>query len=368
MPENKNIVLAGGGHAHLLLIKHARRLISSGCKVSLITPSPYHYYSGMGPGMLKGTYRPEDVRFPVKEMVERAGGKVIMGMLKEIKPDNHEVVLENGMVIPYDILSLNIGSSVASDIVIEETEGVFTVKPIENLYEVRKRIVSWPETKPLKVVVVGGGPAGVEVAANVEALLRTTKKDGYVVLVAGKRLLHRFPERVRRIVIENFSRRAIEVIEGQRAERLHDRVLVLSDGRSLYFDICILATGIRVSEVFRNSGLPVAEDGSLRVNTFLQALDYPEIFGAGDCITIENHRMDRVGVYAVKEAPVLLYNILAFCERKKLKEFKPPEKYLLILNLGDGRGVFFRGSVIFDGRLPWYLKDLIDRRFVRRFR
>ena len=71
---SKHLVLVGGGHAHMAVMIDLRDDTERGHKVTLIGPSPYHYYSGMGPGLLSGIYRPQDVRFHVKKMAQDSRG------------------------------------------------------------------------------------------------------------------------------------------------------------------------------------------------------------------------------------------------------------------------------------------------------
>ncbi len=73
----RNLVLVGGGHAHLSTIRDIPLFVERDVAVTVIAPSPFQYYSGMGPGMLGGDYRPEDIRFATRETVERAGGRFV---------------------------------------------------------------------------------------------------------------------------------------------------------------------------------------------------------------------------------------------------------------------------------------------------
>ncbi len=69
----KRLLIAGGGHAHILTLAHLDEFVDKGFEVTVIGPDTHHYYSGMGPGMLGGTYRPEEIRFATQELVEKKG-------------------------------------------------------------------------------------------------------------------------------------------------------------------------------------------------------------------------------------------------------------------------------------------------------
>lgn len=369
MAKNKNIrriVLAGGGHAHLEILKNARQLTHRGYELVLITPSEFLYYSGMGPAMLRGLYRQEDTRIPVKRLLEKAAGRVILSKVKRVFPEDRTVQLWDGRLVEYDVVSFNIGSEVNADFVSTDARDVYPVKPIENLLKVRSRLLQ-NGSEEIKAVIIGGGPAGVEVAGNIMGLLSQHKKKGFVTLIAGSKLLKTFPSKVRELVIDNFTRRQINVIEGVRVKKVNEQKAILTDGRELFYDICIVATGVKPPDVFRLSSMAVAADGSLLVNSTLQSKNYNNIFGGGDCISIEGMEMKRVGVYAVKQAPVLFHNIVALCEGRGYKEFKPPRKFMLILNLGDGKAILTRGNLRLDGKLATWIKDRIDTRFVKQY-
>ncbi|MBT8360733.1 MAG: pyridine nucleotide-disulfide oxidoreductase, partial [Deltaproteobacteria bacterium] len=121
------------------------------------------------------------------------------------------------------------------------------------------------------------------------------------------------------------------------------------------------------SNIFVKSRLETGSDGGLLVNQCLQSTQYPNIFGGGDCIYFEPSPLDRVGVYAVRQNPVLLNNLKAYLAGEALQPFDPGGSYLLIYNLGGGIGILYKWSLIFSGRLAFRVKDYIDRKFMEKF-
>lgn len=176
-----------------------------------------------------------------------------------------------------------------------------------------------------------------------------------------------FPEKVRTLALRSLTGRGVEVIEETYLKEVQTNLALLQDGRMLPFDMLFLALGVRPSALFQNSGLPTGPDGGLLVNDFLQSVAHPEIFGGGDCIYFQPQPLDKVGVYAVRENPILFHNLLAALEGRKMRRFKPSEAYLLIFNMGDGRAIFRKKQLVFNLRLAFWLKDYIDRRFMRKF-
>jgi NADH dehydrogenase FAD-containing subunit len=364
----KHLVFVGGGHAHLTALLNMGEYIQRGHRVTVVGPSPYHYYSGMGPGMLSGIYRPQEVRFHVKKLVEDRGGEFREDRVVRIDPHGRSLHLQSGQEISYDFVSFNTGSEVANDpLLAEPQETVFPVKPVVHLHRARGAIRSALKDRHLRFVIIGGGAAGVEISANLWRLVRDSRGQGQITLIAGRKILHGALDRVGKIARDSFRERGIEIIEGNRATRIKKESVTLADGKILPFDFAFLAMGIRPSPLFRQSGLPTGEDGGLLVNVHLQSMDHPEIFGGGDCIAFAERRLAKVGVYAVRENPLLFQNLLASLEGKAMEVFEPQREFMLILNLGNGRGLLWRKNFVWEGRLAFLLKDYIDRKFMKKF-
>lgn len=365
----KKLLLAGGGHAHMMTLANLRRFREKGYEVTVVQPSPYHYYSGMGPGMLGNTYSPEEIRFATRQVVEKQGGTFILGKIARIDPQKRLVFLESNESHPYDILSLNIGSSVPREIITTESaENIFTVKPIERLQAARQLIRKLGAEKPLTVAVVGGGPSGVEIAGNVWGL---AKREGLhpvkIHIFARTTIMTGFPDRVRYKAIDSLRTRGIDIVEHSAVKAIQANRIVLESLQSWDVDVIFVAIGVSPSPVIRKSGLKTGPEGGMMVNGYLQSVEYPEIFGGGDCIYFQDQPLDKVGVYAVRENPVLLHNLMAALDVTELKPFNPGGDYLLIFNLGDHTGIFRKKCLLFGGRPAFLLKDYIDRKFMKKF-
>jgi NADH dehydrogenase FAD-containing subunit len=363
----RHLVLIGGGHAHMTVMLNLQDYIQRGHKVTLIGPSAYHYYSGMGPGLLGGIYRPQDVRFHIKKMAEDRGASFIQDFATHLDPHKKVLTLKSGEQIDYDVVSCNTGSFVPTDDDTVAGDSIFTVKPIENLIKVRALILTGLGTVRPRFLIVGGGAAALELSGNLWRLVQQTGISAVITICGGHNFLSSMPQKARRYARKSLRARNIEIIEGVRVSRLDGDLAVLEDDREVAFDLALLAWGIRPSPLFSASGIPTADDGGLLVNAYLQSVAYPEIFGGGDCISFEKRPLDKVGVYAVRQNPVLYHNLMAALEDRSLQAFQPQDIYLLIYNLGDHTGIFYRGNWMWKGRLVFHLKDYIDRKFMRKF-
>lgn len=363
----RHLVVVGGGHAHMTLLLRLAEFTGKGHRVTVISPDPYHYYSGMGPGMLSGLYRPGQIRFCIEKMAQDRGAEFVRDRAVRIDGVNRTIRLESGRELGYDVASFNIGSEVPMGPVSSEPGRIFPVKPILNLYRARRDILGELDRRNLKLTVAGGGAAGVEIAANLWRLVRDGRHGAEITLIGGSRLLGRFPDSVRGLAVRSLERRGIRVIEGLRCREVEAGKAVLSDGSELAHDFAFMALGVRPPGIFADSGLPVGEDGGLLVDSYLRCVSHPEIHGGGDCISLAGEPLAKVGVYAVRQNPVLYTNLMAALEGGEPRRFRPGGSYLLIMNMGDGTGILWKRELVLDGWLAFRLKDWIDRRFMGKF-
>ena len=365
----KSLVLIGGGHAHMITLSKLESFISKGYQVTVIQPSDYHYYSGMGPGMLGGTYKPDDIRFATKKLVESKGGRFIKAHASHIDPVAKLVhLVESDEKIHYDVLSCNAGSFVPKDIVQGSRDNVFTSKPIEELDRARETILEKLKHGPISIAVLGGGPAAVELAGNIHQLCKANELyKPTIQLFSGPGLMSKGSTRVQKLIRKVLTRKGIEIIDKGYIKKVADGQIVIENDETYHADIIFPAIGVKPSKIFAKSRLDIGPDGGLKVNSFLQSTSHDTIFGGGDCIYYADKPLDKVGVYAVRQNLVLYNNLMAALDGTALETFNPDGDYLLIYNLGDGEGVFSKWSITFSGKIAFMIKDYIDRKFIRLF-
>jgi NADH dehydrogenase FAD-containing subunit len=245
---------------------------------------------------------------------------------------------------------------------------IFLVKPIERLLEAQQRILELGVSRTVKVGVVGGGPSAVEIGGNIWQLGQTPDmKPVEVTIFAGRKLMPDHPEGVRGRAIRSLRQRRITILEGTRAQSVQTGQITAEDGTGYECDLIFIAVGVKPSRVFDDSGIACGPDGGMTVNGYLQSVTHDTIFGGGDCIHFADHPLDKVGVYAVRQNPILVHNLLATFTSQPLKQFDPGGTYLLIFNLGNQSGILYKWSILFGGRLAFMIKDYIDRKFMRTF-
>jgi len=359
------LVLAGGGHAHLYTLRRTPALVGGGFDVTLVNPSPYLWYSGMATGAISGDYPPEAHRLDVRTLVERGGGRFVEGRVERF--GEGYLILEGGEGVPFDAASATLGSETPIPAFARGAGGVVRSKPIEALGEVRERLLGAGQAR---VLVVGGGAAGCEISSNLVTLLERDSTDGCVTLIEREpSLLPEAPPGAGSALRARLEERGVEVLLGCSVASLEEGVARLEDGRELPYDLVVMATGVAPpSGVFRASGLPVGEGGGLWVDASLRSLGNGRLFGGGDSISFRGTGLPKLGVFAIRQGPVIHHNLKAVVTGEPLKEFRPQKRYLYVLNLGDGMGLAVYGGLWWRSRLAHRLKHVIDTRFVERNR
>lgn len=368
--ERPTLVFAGGGHSQLYSLRRTRELTESGLDVVLVNPSRFLYYSGMAPGLLSRIYRPEEARIDVKHLVEKGGGRFVEDRITEIRPKSGEVFLESAGPIRYDAMSVALGSGVPDKNLAPNGDHLVPVKPVENMVGLRgklQELEAGPSCEP-KVLVVGGGPAGCEVACNTKRVFEEHGIDGRIAIAdADDALLGSAPERAQREIEEFLRSKGAEVLLGSEIVKIEEGAAYTRDGLRIDFDVAVLAVGAKPPGVFRDSGLATGDDDSLWVNRYLQSISDLRIFGGGDSVSFRGEPLSRLGVFAIRQGPVLFHNLKAYLGGRPLEEFKPQKVFLYILNLGDGTGLAIYGPLVWRSRLAWRLKRYIDTKFVREY-
>ena len=346
----------------------AEELLKTGAAVTLISHSTFHYYSGMAPGMLSGRYSDDDCRVDLRRLAKAKGVNFIEGDFEKVDPVNRVVHLSGGATFNYDAVSFNTGSRVPVDL-IPGAQRALSVKPFENLSLLKRTIEKSSQAKPLKVVLIGGGPTSVGIAGAIISFANKSKANiSLTLLDERERILAAMPKKAASFAAESIVRRGGLIMTNYKVSALREGLIESSNRENVPYDVVVVAIGLVPPRHFKSSGLSCAPDGGMLVNDCMQSVDYPEIFGGGDCISIQNNPLPKVGVYAVRQGPLILKNLKEYLTGGNPIPFKPQRKYLQIINLGDGKAVAVRGRYALGGKLVMILKEVIDKRFMRRFK
>jgi len=370
MSTRQTVVLVGAGHAHVHVVFHARQLAEAGGRVVLVSPGDL-WYSGMATGALGGQYALDLDRLDVPAIARKHGVELVAERAVGLDLERRVVRVASGAELAYDLVSFNVGSEIDASTV-EGGERAVGVKPIPDFLELRGRLEARFAKDPaatVRAVVVGGGAAGCEVAANLDALARRRAGRIEVTLVGrAERLLAEAPEGASREIARVFADRGIAALTGTEVSRVEAGGVVTSAGRTLPADEVVLATGLRAPRWLDGLGLPVGPRGGIAIDETLRSPADPRVFAAGDCAHFAPRPLPKIGVFGVRQSPRLLDGLRRALAGGPPVRWEPQRVWLWILNLGCGEALLLWGPVWWRGRLALRLKDHLDRSFMDRHR
>jgi selenide,water dikinase len=364
------LLLVGGGHAHLFVLE-ALAQGGHAAEVTLVSPSRRQTYSGMVPGVISGRYAVPEALIDLEPLAARANVTLRLGSVSGLDPDAQVATLADGTEVPFDLCSVAVGSNPAG----LEAPGVATralvAKPIDSALAIVPALGDAVTAGAARVVIVGGGAAGVELACAAAARLRRlgvtrpdvallTNQPTLIVDMPGK-LGYRAAAMCHRVGVSVRYRATVVSVDGSGVQ--------LQEGGRLAADVLIWAAGAAAVPWLSQSGLTCDRAGFPVVDAMLRSVSHPHLFVAGDAATLREHpRTPKSGVMAVREGPILAGNL-----RRVLagavpdRAFTPQARTLALLASGDGEALLSHGAIVTEGRAEMWLKDVIDRRFIRRF-
>jgi selenide,water dikinase len=361
-------VLVGGGHAHALLLLALGKQPLAGANVTLVSDTTQAAYSGMLPGHIAGAYGRAEMHIDLPRLCNFARARFIQGSACRLDLEQRKVQLEpGGTSFSADVVSINVGSVPSMEDAVGADIHAIPARPVSHLLAGWERVsaAAGPGISPLKIIVVGGGAGGVELALAMHSQLRGNAE--FTIVHGEPNLLPGHGSRVQHILLKLLRERKLKLITGIRVAKVTASNVVLDDGRLLAADFVFWVTHGAPPTWLRESGLDTTPEGFIRVTPTLQALNYPWIFAAGDVAAMENRKLPKSGVFAVRMARPLEYNLRTYLSGGSPKDYKPQRHSLSLIGTADGRAVASYGWLGGHSVLFWKWKKWIDLRFMKQF-
>jgi len=368
----RRLVLVGGGHAHVEVLRRFGRAPLPGLELALVSPHRLTPYSGMLPGLFAGHYSHAAVHIDLERVARFAGARFLEALATSIDSRRGQVTIANGGSLEFDLVSLDVGSTPATAGVPGAAEHAAGLKPVDRFLRTWDAWRAHARDGALqRLLVVGGGAAGIETVLALHYRLgrETGRADAVECALAtdADRLLPLHPPRVQAILARILGERGIRLHLATPATRVERSGLVAANGDRIAADAIVWATGAAAPAWLRHLGVALDAAGFIAVNESLQSISHPHVFAAGDCATVIDHPRPKSGVFAVRQGPPLAANLRAALEGRPLARYVPRERALALISTGDRYAVASRGAWATEGRWVWYWKDWIDRRFVARY-
>ena len=376
-PVLRDIVLIGGGHSHVGVLKRFAMNPVPGVRLTLICRDTHTPYSGMLPGYVAGHYSYDDVHIDLSKLAEFAGARFYRDEAKGIDRDRKRVRCLNRPDVPYDILSINIGSSPQVSDVEGALEYAVPVKPITGFNQRWLALLSRIEIHegPLTLAVVGAGAGGVELTLAMQFRLRNELRQRgknpdqlhFHLFDSAADILPTHNSRVRDIFRKALSDRGVKVHLGAAVRKVEEGLLMTEAGETLKADELLWVTRAGGPAWLRDTGLALDDNLFMKVRDTLQTENDDSIFAAGDIANVVNYPREKAGVFAVRQGRPLADNLKRMALGKSPRDFHPQKHWLALISTGDKFAVASRSHVHFAGAWVWQWKNWIDRRFMKKF-
>ena len=377
VPVVKDLVLVGGGHSHVAVLKRFGMDPLPGVRLTLICRDVHTPYSGMLPGYVAGHYGFDDIHIDLEALCRFAGARLFHASATRLDLSGKRVLCDSRPPVPYDLLSINTGSSPNTGNVPGATGNVVPVKPINRFLgqweAMRDRAIGALE--PLRIAVVGAGAGGVEILLAIQFRLRQLRIEAghpaddieYHLFSESPEILPTHSDRVRETFLQVLAARGVIVHAGAAVAEVAPGRLRTAGGAEVSADTILWVTAAGAPAWPRESGLAVDANGFIEVRETLQSVSHPDVFAAGDVAAVVDHPRPKSGVFAVRQGPPLERNLRRVLLGREPQPFRPQSKFLGLISTGDKYAVASRGAWSVRGGWVWTWKDWIDRRFMRKF-
>jgi selenide,water dikinase len=376
-PALRDIVLIGGGHSHVGVLRMFAMRPVPGVRLTLVCTDTDTPYSGMLPGYIAGHYGFDEVHIDLRRLAQFAGARYVRDEVTGIDRAARKVLCRNRPPLAYDALSINIGSTPRLAPIAGAAEHAVPVKPIRRFNERWLALLDRvrDHAGATTIAVVGAGAGGVELLLAMQyrlrnelaALGRAGDAPRFQLFSADARILPTHNAAVRRAFEGVLAERGVTVHCDAEVTRVEAGRLQTRSGAVFDADEIVWVTQAGGAAWLREIGLALDGDGFIRVRDTLQSETDPLIFAAGDCAAMIARPLEKAGVFAVRMGRPLAENLRRTITGETLLGYRPQRSWLALISTGDRHAVASRGAFYARGDLLWRWKDWIDRRFMRKF-
>jgi NADH:ubiquinone reductase (non-electrogenic) len=318
--SRKRLVILGGGFGGISLLK---RIDLDYYTVTVVSPRNHFLFTPLLPSTTVGTIEFRSIIEPIRSA--RKGVEFMQGSCSSLDDTARHITCRNPesgaeFILEYDVLVIAVGSWNNTFGVKGVAEHALFLKELTDARNIRERIISCLErasfpgisdderNRLLHFVVVGGGPTGIEFAAELHDLLDEDLQKNYPHLVgkvritlfeAMKNILTSFDDDLRKYTLEHFRRQDIEVRLETPVQEVRENCLVLKSGEEIPTGLIVWSTGFGPTSFVESLMYP-KEKGRLLTDDYLRIPGHTELYAMGDCATMASGALPQTAQVAMQ--------------------------------------------------------------------
>ena len=335
------LVVLGTGFAAFNLVKH----LNNDFDVTVVSPRNHFLFTPLLPSTTVGTIEFRSIIEPIRHArkgvrfyhahalrLDTVGRKVFCSGIS----DSREFAVD------YDILVIAVGSVSNTFHVPGVREHALFLKELHDARELRQKIISCFEQanlphvtagerkRLLHFVVCGGGPTGVEFAAELNDFLVEDLQRSYAPLVAEARItlveamkdiLSTFDEKLRRYATDLFHRQRISVLTESPVVNVDDHTIHLKDGSQLQYGLLLWSTGNGPTSFAESVELPKDRRSNIIIDAHFRVRGFDNIYAMGDCSVLAEAPLPATSQVAQQQGKYLARALILRGEGKPVKPF-----------------------------------------------
>jgi len=350
-PDNgrrPRVLVLGGGFAG---IGAAQKLKKSDVDVVVVDKHDYHTFQPLLYQVATGLLEQPAVGHPIRDLFhDQDNARIHQDQVTSIDLDAREVTFDELKPLTYDYLVFALGAEVNFFGVEGAADHAFPLYTLPDAVRLKNHVLrTWEEAdrKPelvedgaLNVVVVGGGPTGVETAGAMAELYNGVFRKDYpdvprdrakIILVeAGPELFPMFKEDIRRYTEKALAKRGVEAMTGEVVESITPRRVTLKSGKVLPAHTLVWGAGLQGNELVQSLGLELERGNRIGVDEELRIPAHPEVYVVGDVAAITDQKTSQVlpqlGSVALQSGEHAGKTIAGRLAGKETKPFKYRDK------------------------------------------
>jgi len=375
------IVILGAGYSGIMTaLRLQKELNYNEADVTLVNKHDYHYFTTQLHMTAAGTDNPENNRVSILKLIDEFKIDFVKSTVVQIRPQDRRVILEDG-TLSYDYLVIALGGESETFGIPGLAEYALTIRSINSTRLIREhieyqfaRFKREPHRTDLLTIVVGGaGFTGIEfvgeLADRVPELCRQFDVDPSLVKIinieAAPTVLPGFDPELVEYGMRVLERKGVTFRIGTPIRECTPDGVVVGDGEEIKAATVIWTGGVRGNRLIEEAGIETAR-GRVKVDEYLRAPGYDNIFVVGDCSLVFNDEgkpYPPTAQIAVQQGVNCAQNLVACIRNQALKPFRYQHKGTLA-SLGKGEAIGVAFGRKYRGRTAAWMKKANDLRYL----